>query len=313
MDSPKAEVCALQELSPELTGRRKRQDYLCQLGIVMDKKSSFVQKSLANPSQEPFNNDSTLGNSWLFGQSTVIDDSLIGKRASNVDELNDQDDFRINFLRKLAYLKVWVPQAQRPPKHQTVLVFDWDDTLLCTSYLVSKGNNRLPRHVEQYLCSTQQVARRLLERALQSGHTFIITNAKNGWVEHSAAKWAPGLLPVLQKVRVISARSKYEPQFPGQVSKWKVEAFLEVQRTLNSPIITNLISIGDSTFELDAAHVMASQFDTALIKTVKLREHPSPEGLYKQLDLVSQKFERIIGNARNLKIGLEPKPLSTNA
>jgi len=309
MDSPKAEVCALQELSPELTGRRKRQDYLCQLGIVMDKKSSFVQKSLANPSQEPFNNDSTLGNSWLFGQSTVIDDSLIGKRASNVDELNDQDDFRINFLRKLAYLKVWVPQAQRPPKHQTVLVFDWDDTLLCTSYLVSKGNNRLPRHVEQYLCSTQQVARRLLERALQSGHTFIITNAQNGCVEQSAAKWAPGLLPVLLKVRVISARSKYESQFPCQVSKWKVEAFLDVQRKLNSQISTNLISIGDSMFEMDAVHVMAKQFDTAVIKTIKLRENPSPEALYKQLDLVSQRFECIIDNARNLKISLEQKPL----
>jgi len=230
-----------------------------------------------------------------------------------VDTLNDQDDFRINFLRKLAYSKVWVPQAQRPPKHQTVIVFDWDDTLLCTSYLSSQGDDRLPTHVEQHLRSTQQVARRLLERALQSGHTFIITNARNGWVEYSAEKWAPGLLPVLQKVRVISARSKYEPQFPGQASMWKVAAFLDVQRKLNSQIISNLISIGDSTLEMDAAHVMAKQFDTALIKTVKLREHPSPEGLYKQLNLVSQKFERIIENARNLRIGLEQRPLSAKA
>jgi len=313
MDSLKTEGCALQGLPPALTGSRRRQAYLRQLGIGMDAKASFAQTPVTTVSQEPLNSDSTTGNSWLPGQSIVIDESLTGKCACSVEKLNDQDDFRRNFLRKLAYSKVWVPQAQRPPTHQTVIVFDWDDTLLCTSFLSSQGDDGLPMHIEQHLRSTQQVARRLLERALQSGHTFIITNATNGWVEYSAAKWAPGLLPVLQKVRVISARSKYEPQFPGQVSKWKVEAFLEVQRTLNSPIITNLISIGDSTFELDAAHVMASQFDTALIKTVKLREHPSPEGLYKQLDLVSQKFERIIGNARNLKIGLEPKPLSTNA
>jgi len=135
----------------------------------------------------------------------------------------------------------------------------------------------------------------------------------SGWVEYSAAKWAPALLPVLQKVRVISARSKYESQFPDQVSKWKVEAFLEVQRKLNLPVITNLISIGDSTFEMDAAHVMAEQFDHALIKTVKLREHPSPEELYKQLELVSQKFKPIIDNARNLKVGLERKPPSAGA
>jgi len=283
MDRLKTEGCALQVLCPEVTG------------------SSLVTTL------------STTGNSWLCGQSIVIDESLTGKCASNVEKLNVQDNFRRNFLRKLAYSKVWVPQAQRPPKHQTVIVFDWDDTLLCTSYLSSQGDDRLPRHVEQHLRSTQQVAGRLLERALQSGHTYIITNAMNGWVEYSAAKWAPGLWPVLKKVRVISARSKYEPQFPGQVSKWKVEAFLEVQRNLNSPIITNLISIGDSTFEMDAAHVMAKQFDTALIKTVKLIGHPSPEGLYKQLDLVSQKFEHIIENGRNLKIDLEPRLLSAKA
>jgi hypothetical protein len=106
---------------------------------------------------------------------------------------------------------------------------------------------------------------------------------------------------------VISARSKYESQFPDQVGKCKVEAFCEVQRKLNFPIITNLISIGDSNFEMDAAHVMAKKFDQALIKTVKLREHPSPDELYKQLELVSQKFKPIIENARPLKITIARK------
>jgi hypothetical protein len=27
------------------------------------------------------------------------------------------------------------PQAQKSPQHQTVIIFDWDDTLLCTSFL----------------------------------------------------------------------------------------------------------------------------------------------------------------------------------
>eukprot|EP01066_Platyproteum_vivax_P011814 Platyproteum_vivax@DN5351_c0_g1_i2.p1 len=46
-----------------------------------------------------------------------------------------QDDFRVNYLRKLSYRGVWVPSAHRPPQHQTVTIFDWDDTLLCTTYL----------------------------------------------------------------------------------------------------------------------------------------------------------------------------------
>jgi len=222
-------------------------------------------------------------------------------------DARSQDDFRVHYLRKLSYSGVWVPQAQRPPKHQTVIIFDWDDTLLCTSFLNLRLEQTLPPVVERHLQEIQNAGRKLLELAMRVGHTFIITNAMNGWVEYSSAKWVPDLLPVLQKVRVISARTKYEPQFPGEVSKWKVEAFLEVQRQLDSEIITNLISLGDSNFEMDAVHVMGKEFSQALIKTIKFRENPSPEELLKQLELVSQKFERIVENARNLKIGLERK------
>jgi len=308
MDSLKTEVCAIQELSVELTGSRRRQDYLRQLGIGVDKKASFARKPLPTPSQKPRDNDSTLGNSWQLGHSTIVDESVSDACAFDVDKLTGQDDFRINFLRKLAYSKVWVPQVQRPPKHQTVIVFDWDDTLLCTSYLESQEDDMLPSYVEQQMRSIQQAAGRLIERALQSGQTFIITNAMNGWVEYSAARWAPEFLPVLQKVKVISARSKYEPKFPGQVGKWKTEAFLELQRKLNSQIITSLISIGDSNFEMDAVHFMAKKFDQALVKTVKLKDHPSPKELHKQLELVFQRFEGITQSARNLNIKLEQKP-----
>jgi hypothetical protein len=222
-------------------------------------------------------------------------------------DLKSQDDFRVSFLRKLSYEKVWVPQAQRPPKHQTVIIFDWDDTLLCTSFLNLRQDQPLPPIVDRHLRGIESAGRRLLELAGRLGHTFIITNAMTGWVEYSAAKYVPDLLPVLQKVRVISARGRYEAQFPGEVSKWKINAFLEVQRQLDSQIITNLISLGDSNFEMDAVHVMGKEFAQALIKTIKFRENPSPEELLKQLELVAQKFERIVENARNLKIGLERK------
>jgi len=49
--------------------------------------------------------------------------------------LGQHNDFRVSFLRKLSYHKVWLPKAERPPMHQTVIIFDWDDTLLCTSFL----------------------------------------------------------------------------------------------------------------------------------------------------------------------------------
>lgn len=299
------------ETPPEVELSRRRKDYLHRLGINKDKRYKVMQTSRNAANFGSFQTPTT---SDIFETPTRIEwsegeDSDIV--ASNVAftgiDLQAQDQFRVNFLRKLSYSKVWVPQAQRPPKHQTVIIFDWDDTLLCTSFLNMRQDAQMPAVVERHLKDIEKAGKKLLELAMRLGHTFIITNAMNGWVEYSSAKWVPELLPVLQKVRVISARTKYEPQYPGQVSKWKIQAFLEVQRQLDSQIITNLISLGDSNFEMDAVHVMGKEFAQALIKTIKFRENPSPEELLKQLELVSQKFERIVENARNLKIGLERK------
>jgi len=195
----------------------------------------------------------------------------------NYLDLKSQDDFRINFLKKLCHLEVWVPPTKRSPQHQTVIIFDWDDTLLCTSFLNLRQD--LNPAVQQQLSNIERVASQILELSLKMGRTFIITNAMKGWVEYSAHKYVPGLLNTLQKVKIISARGEYEHAYPGNYSEWKIQAFLEVQREMDSEIITNLVSLGDSNFEMDAVHVMGNEFSQALIKTIKFRECPSPEEL----------------------------------
>ncbi|EER15790.1 conserved hypothetical protein, partial [Perkinsus marinus ATCC 50983] len=76
-----------------------------------------------------------------------------------------------------------------------------------------------------------------------------------------------------------------------------ISAFLSVRQALNSQVITNLVSLGDSNIEMDAIHVMGNEFSQALIKTIKFRENPSPDELAKQLELVYQKFDKILVNA----------------
>lgn len=225
----------------------------------------------------------------------------------NYGEFQGQDDFRLNFLRKLSQQKVWVPRSDRPPQHQCVIIFDWDDTLLCTSYLNMKPDAASSPTVQKQLHSICATAQLLIETAMRYGQTFIITNAMKGWVEYSATKYIPALLPTLKKIRVISARSEHETKYPGLYHEWKIQAFLAVQKEMSAQIITNLCSLGDSTIEMDAVHVMGNEFAQALIKTVKFRETPTPEELAKQLELVSQKFEKIVLNARSLKISLERK------
>jgi len=65
--------------------------------------------------------------------------------------------------------------------------------------------------------------------------------------------------------------------------------------------------LGDSHIEIDAAHVLAQQFNQTMIKTIKFRENPRPDELIKQQDLVSEKFEQIYTSIRNLTIRLEKR------
>jgi hypothetical protein len=238
--------------------------------------------------------------------------SLKRKVAEEIDQDNDgsmdiktREDFRVSFLRKLSYEKVWVPPPQRAPKQQTVIIFDWDDTLLCTSFLNQRDGMPLHPTVSSHLRSISNAATKLLELSLRLGHTFIITNAMDGWVEHSASRYVPELLTVLQKVRVISARSQYESLYPGDVSQWKINAFRDVQRQMDSQKVTNLNSLGDSDYEMDATQLMGKSFEQAVVKTFKFRDHPTPDELVKQLELVLRRFEEIVVRAQSLKISLE--------
>ncbi len=94
--------------------------------------------------------------------------------------------------------------------------------------------------------------------AIEIGQPYIITNAAPGWVEYSASVYIPSVLPLLKKVRIVSARGEYEGKFPGNFEQWKVHAFLNTEKFLSPEVITNIIALGDSHVEMVAAHHLAS-------------------------------------------------------
>ena len=71
------------------------------------------------------------------------------------------------------------------------------------------------------------------------GKVFIITNASDGWVQHSSAWCLPGLAPYLEQVDIISARAGFEASFPGDSHAWKMHAFLQVQNKLQLEAVTD--------------------------------------------------------------------------
>lgn len=64
----------------------------------------------------------------------------------------------------------------------------------------------------------------LLNRASEFGTCVIITNAETGWVELSCKKFMPRVVPMLARLKVLSARSTFETFYPDSPTDWKVRA-----------------------------------------------------------------------------------------
>lgn len=68
-----------------------------------------------------------------------------------------------------------------------VFIFDWDDTILCTTYLSSFQFLDIGPDTKSVLEKLDECSYRLLDRAKEKGQKiFIITNAAKGWVEYSS-------------------------------------------------------------------------------------------------------------------------------
>lgn len=207
---------------------------------------------------------------------------------------------RDRFLSKLSSSGAWAPRERRAPHHETVTVFDWDDTILCTSHILQ--GRGVTHSMAAKLHKIAAIANELLTKALDVGHVFVITNGVEGWVQQSASLYLPSLVPVLSRVRIISARSRFERHFPGCLGEWKVQALLELHQELGGAALANLISVGDSEFDLEAMRIMGRQFPHAAVKTVKMWDEPSPEEIKEQLRLLLRDYDTILSHPGSAEI-----------
>ena len=230
------------------------------------------------------------------------------KKKSNMEYsfCKSSEDIRKDFMAKLIYKNVW----QKPKNYNSIIIFDWDDTLLPTSYLKREkllNQKILPENEKKKLEILENTIYKILEMSISKGDVYIITNSGMGWIEYSAKKYYPKLAEILKKVIIISARNEYEDEFPGDSREWKVQTFLDIKNKVNNKLVTNIICLGDSTVEIEAGKILASEFLEAFIKTVKFKENPTPLELNRQLELFTKQFNYIYSAARDLSIKVGKK------
>lgn len=175
------------------------------------------------------------------------------------------------------------------PQVDTLIIFDWDDTLFPTTWLQRQG--MLSAGVglgSMQLAQLENIAafaRSTLETAAQIGKVVIITNAERGWVEKSCTKFMPSLVKLLKTIDIVSARTAYEQ--PEQMpADWKRLAFEQEIDFFYEPShpdqYLNIISLGDSHHEVNALKSVANRVPKSFRKSIKLLELPSIDQLLQQ-------------------------------
>ena len=258
-------------------------------------------------------------NSQKDNESNISDYADISKAYSLFNKKkikNKINDTKARKIRDGYYNKLVITEQWNPLKKEKIFnnlfFFDWDDTLLCTSYLVPTGalnEMEVNKKDKPIISSLDSLASKLLSKTLKLGYVFIVTNGAPGWVELSSTKFYPETAKVLKNVKIISARGLCEKNLPGDIRQWKTKAFKYALDTIQikKNIPTNIIFFGDSIIEMESSYNVKECFSNAYLKTIKFKENPSHTELEKELKIISSQLDSILTNFKNLSIKVTRK------
>ena len=233
------------------------------------------------------------------------------KETTFLNPPNSERAIRISYMDKLKNKGLFEKNEEK--KFNNIFIFDWDDTLLCTSSLSPYGffdeNMIVPPEKLKKINKLQKYVRTILEKALEKGDTYIITNSEQGWVEYSCHRFFPDNCDLLDKIKILSARELYAQKYPKECKKWKINTFNDILKEYTGKVHlpTNIICVGDSIHEIEAGHALASKFPISYIKAIKFKQTPKIEDLIMQLSLVIDKFNYIYSTCKNWTIKVEKK------
>jgi len=194
----------------------------------------------------------------------------------------------------------------------TILIFDWDDTVLPSTWIQEQGlrldDDCIPTDGQLSQLNTMaQFAMTTLQVAKRHGKVVLVTNAERGWIELSCQKFMPLLYPLLENVKILSARSTYEQQGIASPFEWKYLAFeseiTEFYNLLASDHRKkNVISFGDSAHEREALIRVTERMPNCCTKSLKFVERPELDQLLKEHELISGCFRHIVNYDGNLDL-----------
>ncbi len=271
-------------------------------------------------SQLSFNTSSKYTNLWFDNDDnrSVYNDFFEDKSyftvATNTKTKmrNNVDIIRQEYIYSLIKNKIWIPgKNKRNVDFNTIIIFDWDDTLFATSYIAPDGfyeeGASLSEEDEKNMANLEFAVLKLLTASFnKKADVYIITNSEKSWVYFSANKYMPSVRDILDKCIIISARDEYSKVFPEDSRRWKTEAYLSIKSRYEN-VSSNILNFGDTPTDIECGGLLAKLFKESYLKSIKFRENPTIQELIKQLNMILSQFDMIFKVVKNITVKVEKK------
>jgi len=209
------------------------------------------------------------------------------------------------------------------------ILFDWDDTLLPTSYIRhnlgdTQGAEDAEADVRAKLEAHGERIKDLLRSANKAAHVSIVTLSCRPWVTQSAARYFPGadISALLDELGIdVHYAGEYAAGLPAAPTQQpaSLEHLAALKRTAMSrclaradarlPKRKNVISVGDSVIEQQALKQLVPKLgrhtgdrQKPLCKIVKFMDGPSLEELTEQLVFLSPWLRAMVAQQTHFQL-----------
>ena len=181
-------------------------------------------------------------------------------------------------------------------KKETVFIFDWDDTLMCTSFILSK-EQVLSEEDKNIIYNLGKIVNIFLKECIKYGKIIIMTNSTEKWMKQTAEKYLKIKNNLISKITIISTRDIFAKK-GIETKKWK-ELALENILYRYGDKMENIICGSDSENDIEVFKNISKKYNKINISTIKFKTKPSPLIMIKQIEYLNKTINEIIGTNKH--------------
>jgi len=184
-------------------------------------------------------------------------------------------------------------------KKETIFIFDWDDTLMCTSFIsfLVKNSCGLSNDEQKLAKNLGKEVSNLFKICSKFGKIVIMTNSSNRWVKETSVNYLKLEEKEFKNIKIISTRDKY---FGSEIKKdkWKELATNEILYKFENKI-KNIIFASDSKSDINLYKIIAEKYKNLNVTTIKFKSKPTSLEIIREIKFVYSNINEIIGAGKN--------------